>query len=133
MDLLGVQETGPGEYQASFWVQAWNGGISSVRVVQGGSVIENESVLNSGSYPSPFPQGLTGPFSITYLGTGQDAKATFTNVWGAETTIDLGIPLPSPPLTNLVPETTVAAFGIAGLAWLIVGGILKTRRVDAGT
>jgi hypothetical protein len=128
VNLLGVQRVGPNEYQALFDIEPWSGGTSSVQLVAGGTVIENESTLNAGAYPSPLQQGLTGPYSLPYPVTGQDAKAVFTNVWGAKTTVDLGLaPVPS-PVTNLIPETTVAAFGVAGIIWLIASGVLKTRR-----
>jgi hypothetical protein len=87
--------------------------------------------LNSAAYQSPLPQGLTGFFSITYPATGQDARAVFTNVWGAEATVDLGVATAPAPLATLIPETTVAAFGLAGIAWLIVGGLLKAKKTDA--
>ena len=128
VDLLGVQRVGASEYQASFDIQPWSGGISSIQLVEGGTMIENELLLNPEAYPSPIPLGITGPFSITYPGTGQDVKAVLTNVWGAKTAIDLGIAAPPPPLTNLIPETTVAAFGMAGIVWLIVSGVLRTKR-----
>ena len=102
--------------------------MSSVQVTQGSGAIENESTLNSAAYPSPLPQGLTGFFSITYPATGQDVRAVFTNVWGAETTVDLGVATAPAPLATLIPETTVAAFATAGVAWLIVSGVLKTRK-----
>ena len=102
--------------------------MSSVQVTQGGGAIENESTLNSAAYPSPLPQGLTGFFSITYPATGQDVRAVFANVWGAKTTVDLGVATAPAPLATLIPETTVAAFAIAGVVWLIVSGVLKTRK-----
>ena len=128
VNLLGVQRISPSEYRASFYVEPWSGGISSVQMIQGGGAIENESTLNSAAYPSPLPQGLTSFFSITYPATGQDVRAVFANVWGAKTTVDLGVAKATAPLTTLVPETTVAAFGIAGVVWLIASGILKTRK-----
>ncbi|MDG7016340.1 MAG: hypothetical protein JRM82_03090, partial [Nitrososphaerota archaeon] len=128
VNLLGVQKVSPSEYQASFYVEPSSGGMSSVRVIQGSGAIENESTLNSAAYPSPLPQGLTGFFSITYPATGQDVRAVFTNVWGAKTTVDLGVATAPAPLATLIPETTVAAFGIAGVVWLIASGILKTRK-----
>jgi len=33
-------------------------------------------------------------------------------------------------MANLIPETTAAAFGIAGIAWLIASGILKTKKTN---
>ncbi len=57
-------------------------------------------------------------------------KAVFTNVWGATTSVDLGIAAPPAPLINLIPATTEAAFGIAFLVWFILSGILKTRRTS---
>ena len=128
VDLLGVQKIGGGEYQATFNVESWSGGITGVELVDGGHVIENESTLIPSAYSSPLPQGLTGLYSVSYPATGQDVKAVFTNAWGAKTTVDLGVATPPPPLTNLIPETTVVAFGIAGIAWLIVSGALKNRR-----
>ena len=128
VNLLGVQKISPSEYQASFYVEPWSGGMSSVQVTQGGGAIENESILNSAAYPSPLPQGHTGFFSITYPATGQDVRAVFTNVWGAKTTVDLGVATAPAPLTSLIPETTVAAFAIVGVVWLIASGVLKTRK-----
>jgi hypothetical protein len=29
---------------------------------------------------------------------------------------------------NLIPETTAAAFGIAGIAWLIVSALLRMKK-----
>jgi hypothetical protein len=128
VDLLGVQGVTPSEYQALFDVAPWSGGISSVQLVEGGAVIENESELNSAAYPSPLQQGLTGPFALPYPATGQDVKAVFTNIWGAKTTVDLGTAQAPAPPTSLIPETTAAAFGIAGIIWLVASGVLKTRR-----
>ncbi|MDG6919548.1 MAG: hypothetical protein JRN62_08980 [Nitrososphaerota archaeon] len=130
VNLLGVQKVSPSEYQASFYMEPWSGGISSVQMIQGGGAIENESTLNSAAYPSPLPQGLTGFFSITYPATGQDVRAVFANVWGAKTTVDLGVATAPAPLATLIPETTVAVFGIAGIVWLIVSEVLKTRKPD---
>ena len=130
VSLLGTQKLGTSEYQASFFVEPWSGGISSVQLLEGGRVIENISTVNPSAYPSPVQTGLSGPYELSFPATGQDAKAVFTNVWGAKTTIDLGAPLAPAPLTQLIPETTVAAFGMAGIAWLIVSGILKTRKAD---
>ena len=128
VDLLGVQKVSPGEYQALIDVAPWGGGISMVQLVEGESVIENKSTLNGAVYPSPLPQGLVGLYTLSYPATGQDVKAVFTNVWGAKTTIDLGAAAAPTPLTNLIPETTAAAFGIAGIIWLIASGILKMKR-----
>ncbi|MDG7016148.1 MAG: hypothetical protein JRM82_02105, partial [Nitrososphaerota archaeon] len=128
VELLGVQRIGPSGYQATFYMEPWSGGISSIQLVEGGHVVENESTLNPSAYPSPLPQGLTGPYTVSYPATGQDVKAVFTNVWGAKTTINLGTATGPATLVSLIPETTAAAFGIAGIAWLIVSGVLKTRR-----
>ena len=130
VDLLGVQKVGPSEYQALFDVEPWSGGVSSVQLVEGAAVIENESALNPSAYTSPLPQGLTGLFTVSYPATGQDVKAVFTNAWGAKTTVDLGVATVPAPLLSLIPETTAAAFGIAALAWLVVSGVLKTKRSD---
>lgn len=127
VNLLGVQKVSPSEYQASFYVEPWSGGISSVQMTQGGGAIENESTLDSAAYPSPLPQGLTGFFSITYPATGQDVRAVFANVWGAKTAVDLGVATAPAPMATLIPETTVAAFGIAGILWFIVTATLKMR------
>ena len=130
VDLLGVQKAGPSEYQATFSIEPWSGGIDSVQLVESGRTIENISSLNPSAYPSPLPQGLTGLYELTYPATGQDVKAVFTNIWGTKTTIDLGTAGAAAPSFNLIPETTVAAFGIAGIAWLIVSGALKTRKAN---
>jgi hypothetical protein len=129
VDLLGVQRVGPSEYQATFSIEPWSGGIASVRLVEDGRVVENLSALNPSAYPSPLPQGLTGLYSISYPATGKDVKAVFTNVWGAKTVIDLGTSTGPAPLVSFVPETTAAAFGIAGIFWLVVSGLLKMRRM----
>jgi len=129
--LLGIQRARPNEYQASFYVEPWSGGITSVQLAEGGSVIENESELNPSTYPSPLPQGLTGLYTVSYPATGQDVKSIFTNFWGAKTTVDLGSATSSAPLVNLIPQTTAAAFGIAGIAWLVLSGVLKTRKARA--
>ena len=128
--LLGEQTLGPSESQASFFIEPWSGGISAVELVEGGQVIENMSTLNPSAYPSPIQTGLTGLYELTFPNAGQDVKAVFTNVWGAKTTVDLGTPPTPAPLTQLIPETTVAAFGIAGIAWRIVSGVLKTRKAN---
>jgi hypothetical protein len=128
--LLGEQRLGPSESQAALFIEPWSGGISTVELVEGGQVIENVSTLNPSAYPSPLQTGLTGLYELNFPNAGQDVKAVFTNVWGAKTTVDLGA-LPAPaPLTQLIPETTIAVFGIAGIAWLIVSGILKTRKAN---
>ena len=127
---IGVQKAGPSEYQALLNIEPWSGGVSSIQLVEGGSTMENESTLSTSAYPSPLPQGLTGLYSLSYPAAGQDVKAIFTNVWGAKTTIDLGIAVSPPSSTSLIPETTVAAFAVAGIAWLIVSGVLKTRRTS---
>ncbi|MDG7016411.1 MAG: hypothetical protein JRM82_03445, partial [Nitrososphaerota archaeon] len=128
VELLGVQRISPGEYQAAFYVEPWSGGFSNVQLVEGGHVVENESTLNPSSYPSPLPQGLIGLYTVSYPAVGRDVKAVFTNVWGAKTTLDLGTATGPPPLTNLIPETTAAVFGIAGIAWFIVAGLLKAKK-----
>jgi hypothetical protein len=128
VDLLGVQKVSPGEYQALLDVAPWSGGISRIQLVEGESVIENKSTLNTATYPSPLPQGLVGFYTLSYPATGQDVKAIFTNVWGAKTMIDLGTAAAPAPLANLIPETTAAAFGIAGIIWLIASGILRMKR-----
>ncbi|MDG6949225.1 MAG: hypothetical protein JRM77_05145 [Nitrososphaerota archaeon] len=130
VDLLGVQKAGPSEYQAAFNIKPWSGGIDSVQLVESGRAIENISTLNPSAYPSPLPQGLTGLYELSYPATGQDVEAVFTNIWGAKSTIDLGAAGAAAPSFNLIPETTVAAFGIAGIAWLIVSGALKTRKAS---
>ena len=128
VDLLGVQQIRPSEYQASFYVEPWSGGISNVQLVEGGRVVENQSGLNPNAYPSPLPQGLTGLYTVSYPATGQDVKVVFTNVWGATSIIDLGTVVPNNSLVDLIPTTTAAAFGIALIAWFVVSGVLKTRR-----
>ena len=93
--------------------------------------MENESTLNASAYPLPLPQGVTGLYSVSYPATGQDVKAVFTNIWGATTTVDLGAATGPAPLSTLIPDTTVAAFAIAGIAWLILSGIIKARKPTA--
>lgn len=66
---------------------------------------------------------------MSYPAAGRDVKAVFTNVWGAKTTVNLGVARGLTPLTRLIPATTAAAFGVAGVAWLVESGLLKTRRV----
>ncbi|MDG6910664.1 MAG: hypothetical protein JRN08_09880, partial [Nitrososphaerota archaeon] len=128
VELLGVQQIRLGEYQAVFYLEPWSGGISSIELVEGGHVVENESLLNPLAYPSPLPQGLAGLYSVSYPATGQDVKAVFTNVWGAKTTIDLGMASASPPLLNLLPATTAAAIGVALILWFIVSGVLRMKK-----
>ncbi|MDG7022938.1 MAG: hypothetical protein JRN45_00295 [Nitrososphaerota archaeon] len=128
IDLLGTQKAGPSEYQASFYIEPWSGGISSAQLVEGGTAASAQSTLNAGAYPSPLPTALTGIYSVTYPATGQDTKVVFTNVWGAKTTIDLGTPAAPPSAINLIPTTTAAAFGIALMVWFVVNRALKTRR-----
>jgi hypothetical protein len=130
VSLLGEQRLGPSGYQASLFIEPWSGGISSVQLVEGGKAVENTSTLNPSAYPSPIQTGLTGLYEISFPATGQDVKAVLTNIWGAKTTIDMGTPAAAAPLTELIPETTAAAFGMAGIAWLIVSGILKTRKTS---
>ena len=126
--LLGTQKVGPNEYQASFYVEPWSGGISSAQIVGGGYVIENESTLDPSAYPSPLPQGLTGLYSVSYPATGQDVRAVFTNVWGATTNVDFGVPQATAPLMDLIPATTVVAFGVAFVIWFVANSVLKTKR-----
>ncbi len=127
---MGTQKSGPNEYQTSFYVEPWSGGISSVQLVEGNSALAPQSTLSSSAYPSPLPQGLTGLYTITYPATGMDTKLVFTNVWGATTAVDLGAsPTPS-FLVNLIPAATVTAFGIAAIIWLVVSGVLKTKKTE---
>ena len=130
VSLLGTQRIGPDEYQASFYIEPWSGGISNVQLLDGGVVIENESTLSPSAYSSPLPQGPTGLYEASYPAAGQDVKAVFTSVWGAKTTVDLGTGSAPQPLLNLIPETTVAVFGIAGLGWLVVSSVLRTKKTD---
>jgi hypothetical protein len=133
IELLGTQKVGSNEYQASFYIKPWSGGVSSVQRVEGGHVVEYLSTLNPSSYPSPLPQGLEGLYNTSYPASGEDTKAVFTNIWGAKTTVGMGVAKgPGVPVC-LLPETAVAAFGIAALAWLVVSGILRTKRSDAHT
>jgi hypothetical protein len=129
VNLLAVEQSSPGAYQGSFFVEPWSGGISSVQLVEDGHVIENESLLNPSAYQSPLPQGLAGLYTMTLPVTGQDVEAVFTNVWGAKTTIDLGTLTAQSPVISLIPTSTAAAFGIAFIAWFIVNSFLKTRKV----
>ena len=128
VDFLGTQKVGPGGYQASFNAEPWSGGISNVQLIEGGAIVQNESLLNPEAYPSPLPQGQTGFFSVAFPATGEGVRVIFTSVWGAKTTIDLGVATPPPPLTNLIPETTAAAFGIAGIIWFIASGVMRTKK-----
>ena len=128
VSLLGTHRLGPSEYQASFFIEPWSGGISSVQLLESGRVMEDISTVNPSAYPSPVQAGLTGMFELSFPATGQDTKAVFTNIWGAKTIVDLGTPPAPAPLTQLIPETTIAAFGIAGVVWLITSGVLKMRK-----
>ena len=130
VNLLGTQKLGPDEYQASFYIEPWSGGISSIQLVEGNETLAPQSTLNASAYPSPLPPALTGFYSVTFPSTGQDTKVVFTNVWGATTTLDLGaVPTPS-ALVNLIPATTATAFGVAMISWLVVSGVLKARRTS---
>jgi len=128
VDLLGVQKVSSSEYQANFYVDPWSGGISSVKLTEGGSVIESESLLNPSAYASPIPQGLTGLYTISYPATAQDVKAVFTNVWGVSTFVSLSTAAPSVSLIDLIPTTTAVAFGFAFIALQLVTGVMKTRK-----
>lgn len=131
VNLLGVQRLSPDAYQASFLIEPWSGGISSAQLEEGNDTFAPQPLLNSSAYPSPLPQPATGFYSVDFPATGGDAKATFTNIWGAKTTVDLGTTAgPQAPVT-LIPETTLTAFALAGLSWLVVSGILKTRKADS--
>ena len=128
VSLLGTQRVGPGEYKASFFIEPWSGGISSVQLDEGNETLAPQSLLNSSVYPSPMPQGLTGFYSVTFPATGQDARVVFTNIWGGTTTLDLGV-VATPTLpANLIPITTAAIFGVAFLLWSVVNRALKTRK-----
>ena len=128
VSLLGTQRIGPGEYQASFLIEPWSGGISSVQLDEGNETLAPQSLLNSSAYPSPAPQGLTGLYSVTFPATGQDTRVVFTNVWGGTTTLDLGTAAAPAPPANLIPVTTAAVFGVAFLLWSVVNRTLKTRK-----
>jgi len=128
VSLLGTQRVGPGEYQASFFIEPWSGGISSVQLDEGNQTLAPQSLLNSSAYPSPLPQGATGFYSVTFAGTGQDDRVVFTNVWDGTTTLDLGLAaIPALP-PNLIPVTTATVLGIAFLLWSVVSRVLKTKR-----
>ncbi len=129
--LLGTQKLGPNDYRASFYVEPWSGGISSVQLVEGNVALAPQTTVGTSSYPSPLPPALTGLYSLSYPATGQDTKVVFTNVWGATTAVDLGTSPAPAPLVSLIPATTVTAFGIAFIIWFIVSGVLKTRRASA--
>ena len=128
--LLGTQKVGPNEYQASFYIDPWSGGVSSVQLIGGDTIIENESALNKAAYPSPLPQALTGLYTVSYSATGLDTRVVFRNAWEATTIMDLGAPATTAPLVSLLPATTATAFGIAMLLWIVVSGMLKTRRMS---
>ena len=128
VNFLGTQKLGPDEYQATFYIEPSSGGISSIQLVEGNETLAPQSTLNASAYPSPLPQALTGLYSVTFPSTGQDTKVVFTNVWGATTTLDLGAAAASSSLVNLIPATTATVFGVAMILWLIVSGVLKTRR-----
>ncbi len=128
--LLGTQKIAPNEYEASFYIEPWSGGITKVQLIEGNLALEPQLTTSAYPYQSPLPPSVTGFYSVSYPATGQDTKVVFTNKWGAVTTIDLGSTSAPSPLINLVPATTVAAFGVAFIVWFIVSGILKTRRVD---
>ncbi|MDA4131685.1 MAG: hypothetical protein OK454_00970 [Thaumarchaeota archaeon] len=131
VNLLGTQKLGLDEYQATFYIEPWSGGISSIQLVEGNETLAPQSTLNASAYPSPMPRALTGLYSVTFSPTGQDTKVIFTNVWGATTTLDLGEAATPSPLINLIPATTATVFGVALILWLIVSGVLKTRRAGA--
>ena len=128
VNLLGTQKLGPDEYQATFYIEPSSGGISSIQLVEGNMTLAPQSTLNASAYSSPLPQALSGLYSVTFSPTGQDTKVIFTNVWGATTTLDLGAAATPSPLVNLIPATTATAFGVAMIMWLIVSGVLKTRK-----
>ena len=126
--LIGTQKLGPNEYQASFYIEPWSGGISNVQLVAGNLVLPVQPTLGTSAYPSPLPPAFTGLYSITYPASGQDTKVIFTNIWGAMTTIELGTPPIPSSLISLIPATTVTAFGFALIIWFIVNSLLKTRK-----
>jgi len=126
--LLGTQKLGPNEYQASFYIEPWSGGISNVQLIAGNLVLPVPPSLGTSAYPSPLPPAFTGLYSITYPASGQDTKVIFTNIWGAMTTIELGTPPIPSSLISLIPATTVTAFGIALVIWFIMNSLLKTRK-----
>jgi hypothetical protein len=127
IELLGTQKLGPGGFQATFYIQPWSGGISSIQVIEGSTPLPPQSTLSASAYPSPLPTALTGLYTVSYPATGQNMKVVFTNIWGATTTIDLGSPPVPSPTISLIPFTTAAAFGVAFLAWFIASGVLKTK------
>ena len=130
VDYLGTQELSGGEYRTSFFIEPWSGGIASLQLIQGSTVLLSQPTLTTTAYPSPLPVALTGPYSVSYPASGADTKIVFTNIWGATTTIDLGAQPPGSPLLNLIPPVTATAFGVAFVAWLIVSGVLKTRKAS---
>ena len=130
VNLLGTQKLGPDEYQASFYIEPSSGGISSIQLIEGNEPLAPQSTLNASAYPSPLPPALTGLYSVAFPSTGRDTKVVFTNVWGATTTLDLGALSTPSALVNLIPATTATAFGIAMILWLVVSGVLKTRRAS---
>ncbi len=88
-----------------------------------------QSALSTGAYPSPLPKALTGFYTVSYAATWQDTKVVVTNVWRTTTTIDLGTSsVPALPI-GLILATTVAAFGVAFIVWVVATGVLKVRRV----
>jgi hypothetical protein len=130
VESLGTKALSGGEYRASFFIEPWSGGIASMQVIQGKTVLLSQSTLTAEAYPSPLPGALTGPYSVTYPASGADTKIVFTNIWGATTTVDLGTQSPGIPPFDLIPPVTAAAFGVAFIAWMIVSGVLKTRRTN---
>ncbi|MDG7011774.1 MAG: hypothetical protein JRN17_01630 [Nitrososphaerota archaeon] len=128
VDLLGVQRVTPSEYQAMFYVEPWSGGISSVQLIEGAVALPRQSTMNASAYPSPLPAALTGLYSITYPASGQETRVVFTNAWGATTVLDLGTATSGNSSVDLIPTTTVAVFGIAFLAWLMISSVLKTKK-----
>ena len=99
-----------------------------MQILEGNVVLSEQSTLSTGAYPSPLPTALTGLYTTTFQASQQDMKIVFTNIWGAKTTLDLSATPSSSPLLNLIPETTIAAFGVALTIWFVVSGILKTRK-----
>ena len=47
VSLLGTQRLAPDEYQASFLIEPWSGGVSSIRLEEGNETLAPQSVLNS--------------------------------------------------------------------------------------
>ena len=76
------------------------------------------------------PTALTGLYTTTFQASQQDMKIVFTNIWGAKTTLDLSATPSSSPLLNLIPETTIAAFGVALFIWFVVNSVLKTKKIS---